>query len=298
MSIEFKKLYEKSLNAIKKSKLTDLSLNKKNKKIIKDDLYDYYTYFFADYLNYKYPNVCAVNNSRISWNNSLYIDNGLYKIDMKKPSTAKSKFIKLIRDCKKRFVLIKIDVVCLQSTILIIDKQLNEVELFDVYHEQDINYYELFIKDIKSLMMEALGIHKFYKPVDFMKKTNFFGNMQIKFCGGFTNFEDYTLAWLLWYAENRIQSPDISRNKLVKALTKLFKKDVEKISVSDIFHGATPLLCKVIENYTNFLLKLEENTSFLKKNVIYYYINRNVYYHKALLNGSILAGFLLYFKLK
>lgn len=276
--------------------------------------YRYYGYFFADYLNYKYDNVCASKDASLVWNGwSLNINNGFRNPNVTQDSKAKNDLIEFIRNCKKRFIIIPIGIFMHQN-IIIYDTKLNEIELFDSYgqgfademnknftQEVDKNFikesYNKYIECIKFFFKEIIGDKfKFYKPVDFFPVDTQFQNLEIELCPT-TNFKlnswGFCVVWAFWYAENRIENPNVPRQILVKKFLDLFKVEVKQIKSKksdnrdDVENRA---ICKVIRGYSTFLLNLDSNKSFFQKNLLF----AKLYKDFLLKQGIILSVLSLY----
>ncbi len=281
--------------------------------------YRYYGYFFADYINYKYNNVCAHKDSYLRWDFlSLKLNNGLKDFEINKVSEPKTHLINFIRNCKKRFVILPITIYS-HKNVIIYDTMLGEVELFDSYGggflaelskhvvKEHIEIYEKnyveYIKAIKDLFIEILGENKFkfFLPVDFFPTDKEFQNLEMQLCPN-TNFKlntsiGFCVAWSFWYAESRIDNPNIPRHKLVKSFLDLFTKEIKEIRSSKKNNVSDPenrAICKVIRGYTTFLLKLDSDKSFYQKNILFVKLHKDLYIRKLILYSIlsfILAGY-------
>lgn len=282
---------------------------KSNKKSTKPSTFtgytNYYTYFFADYLNYKFPkDICAFRNMNLHYiNGILEIQNGLHNINIMTNSKIRTEFINNILKCKKKFIMIPV-VLANHQHILLYDTVNEELELFEPYGSSNPFYfnsgtkifYKNYIKTIKQLFDSFLIYYNFFEPVEFFPPGKGFQQLEIEIC----NDEDYTItssgfcvAWSFWYIELRIQNKNISRNTVVKKALSYFEKDIQKFSnkKSKIQKNTInrPQICTVIRDYSKFLIKLQSNKSFYNKTILFIKTNKPVFF-KFFKNISIVLS--------
>ena len=237
--------------------LADYDPNKKINWISYDK---YYGDFFAEYLHYKYHNVCMFNytlhfadtnksGSKSKQEILIENDNKYYHI------LQSNDIINFLRDdinrCKRRFIIFPITILAHQN-IIIYDTKLKELELFDPQGRSSlkslignpkvfktlkdnetkkyyIRFMKNYIKNIEKLFKELLGGFKFFKPIDFFPQGKEFQDMEIKLCPkeNFNiNAEGFCTVWSFWYAEMRVSHPDVPRKLLVKELINQFEKEL------------------------------------------------------------------------
>lgn len=81
--------------------------------------FKYYTYFFADYLNYKYTNICAYRKNILTFNNiNLQIQDNFTSYNIMDNSKIRMEFVNNILNCKKRFTMIPITFLGHQNILL------------------------------------------------------------------------------------------------------------------------------------------------------------------------------------
>lgn len=272
----------------------------------------YYGYFFSNYINYKYTNVCMSKFQLLfdDSNKLLYFDGKSY-INLAKDASI---FVEFISNCKKRFIVIPITLKLfsgyitssffVHTSILIFDNKLNELELFDPYGSTHLSqffptnyihllknynekidvYYKLIEKTFKSILGFKL---KFFKPIDYFPIDSNFQNKEYLTCYKqvpFNSLPDFSVAWAFWYVEMRIQNPNLSRSKLVNKLLMLYtKKDGSK------------KICNLMNDYNKFIIKLDENTPFFEKQLIYFStFKRQFIRNTAKIAALLILGKILY----
>jgi len=255
---------------------------------------DYYNYFFVDYLNYKFSkDICAFKENNLHFNGDfIEIPNGLNNININIESKIRTTFINNILNCKNKFTMIPIRLSGHQH-ILLYDTEKKELELFEPYGS--INFFNLnpltkpvyikYIKKIKQLFDSFLPKYKFFEPIHFFPPGKGFQQLEIERC----NEQDYTISsfgfcvvWSFWYIELRIQNKNISRNQLVKNVLSKFEKNINKFSNNKSQKKSMnqPEICKVIRDYSKFLIKLDSDKSFLQKKLLFVQTNKVDFFNR------------------
>lgn len=125
----------------------------------------------------------------------------------------------------------------------------------------------MYINSIIKLFESFLTDFKFIKPVHFFPPGKGFQQLEIEICDDINykiNSDGFCVAWSLWYIELRLQNPNIPRKILVKKTLNSFSKEFtnkDSKNKNDI--------CKVIRDYSEFLMKLDSNKSFFQKNLLF-----------------------------
>ena len=131
----------------------------------------------------------------------------------------------------KRFFLIPLGItleIGSHANILIYDLETNEIERFEPYgyrYPFNFNYYpDLLDSELQEYFENKMdGIIKYIKPSEYIPRVAFQTiesieqNKNIGDPGGFCS------AWCLWYANKRIQYPNVGRKKLIQKLLRLIK---------------------------------------------------------------------------
>lgn len=251
-------------------------------------LFKYYTYFHSDYLNKKYDNVCASKLSIIYTDlNELIITPSFSSGYPLSGTPSMKKFIDFVKNCKKRFVVIPVNISSTfhHQNMLIYDKKSNEIELYDplgdetkkAFRKQGLMHnYNSYIASIENLFVLNFPGIKFYTPVSFTKGYNI-QDLELKTCDS-TLFDvnsrvGFCVAWTMWYSEMRIRHPDIHRIDLLDGLYNYFKKGADSVNkkkqympkqVINVLLKDLPL-CNVVRDYTKFLFSLSNSVSFKEK---------------------------------
>lgn len=259
-----------SLNtSLKKSKTKE----PKDKEYVWTGMYyQYYAYFFAEYLDHKYANVCTYryNDAKYFGGDSLSFDH--------------TKLKKFLLECKKRFLVIPVLLWTggsLHQNMVIYDSKLNELELFDPFGDfikdwfissYQYDAYKKYLSCVKHTFEDILhSKFKFYEPGSIFPKNKNFQNMEIEFCPKHlftTNTElGFCVVWSLWYAETRIKNPDIPRKELIKNHITSFEQSIKDIKNHESKIKNLPI-CKTIRDYTLFLIQLDKDKTFREKMLI------------------------------
>ncbi len=123
----------KKRTTLRVSKIKGLSKYDDKEKIDWKGYYKYYGYFFVDYLNQNYSNVCAFKNFNFYFpGRELNFLFGQTITKVNGDSLAKKKFFSLVNTCKKRFIIFP-TTIFQHENIIIYDTVLKEIELFDSY---------------------------------------------------------------------------------------------------------------------------------------------------------------------
>lgn len=187
-----------------------MSAKKYNTNIIFNTNNRYYNYFFANYLNSKYPKATCMNpNLLLEFNNKLgftytkginIIANGYSQFYNKKNANS-IYLLSFINSCKFRFVLLPILFFEVYN-IIIYDTKLKQAELFNPTGISAIEYYKLmgpefersnlylynetsyisYIDSIQNLFKDIDSKIKFFTPVSFFPKDKHFLRFQIVDC--------------------------------------------------------------------------------------------------------------------
>lgn len=293
---------------------------KSKEKIDWKGFYRYYGYFFAQYLNKKYDNVCIKPGLTLSFQmNDINITFEGKTVIVGSKSPINNMFFDFIKNCKKRFVVIPITIYSHQN-ILIYDTKLKEVELFDSYGKNSLYEFqkELPLIEQKQFMNSIFNSYyieieylfknvdkkiKFFKPISFFPDDKEFQNFEINVCPKEKfniNSWGFCVVWSFWYAENRLRYPNKSRKELVKTLLDLFHKDTQTIKKSvknknlqEKINLHLPI-CKIIRGYTSFLQNLDKDLSFFQKLKLDFKLHKDIYYLRAKLYTFMIAFFSLY----
>jgi len=287
-----------------------ISVKSVNKKISGLSNSLYYGYFFANYLNYKYTNVCMSKFQLLfdDTNRLLFFDGKNY-IDLAKDPSI---FVEFISNCRKRFIIIPITLKLfsgyisssffVHTSILIFDNKLNELELFDPYGSTHLSqffptayihllknynekidlYHKLIEKTFKSILGYKL---KFFKPIDYFPIDSNFQNKEYISCYKqvpYNSLPDFSVAWAFWYAEMKIKNPNLSRTKLINKLIGMYTKSDSGI-------------CNLMNDYNKFIMKLDENTPFFEKQLIYFSTFKRQFIRNTIkIAATLIIGKLLY----
>lgn len=111
------------------------------------------------------------------------------------------------------------------ANYIIIDIELRQVERFEphgAFPPIGLNYEPVILDGILSQFFTNLGLgFKYYKPSDYLPKIGFqvkeINELKSDYIGDPNGF---CALWCVWWADIRFSNPDISRNKLVKMLTR------------------------------------------------------------------------------
>lgn len=158
--------------------------------------------------------------------------------------------------------------------------------------------YRKYIESIINFFTEIIGgKFKFYKPIDFFPKDSQFQNLEIELCPK-TNFKlnswGFCVVWAFWYAENRIENPNVPRDKLVKKFLELFKEEVKEMKSNKPDNRNDPenrAICKVIRGYSTFLLNLDSNKSFFQKNVLFVKLYKDFFLRQSIIWSIIIGSY-------
>jgi hypothetical protein len=103
----------------------------------------------------------------------------------------------------------------------------------------------------------------------------------------------FCVVWSFWYAETRINYPNIPRDVLVKNLLNLFDKDLKKLTVGKSVSSHP--ICKVIRGYTTFLLNLDSNKSFASRYLLHFSLYKDHYGFLVAISSSLIGFYSLVF---
>ncbi len=242
----------------------------------------YYYYLFMDYILYKYKNICILNDYRILYigiYDMIGIANRVMTLDELIHNKVLQKMKNQILKSNKRFIVFLISFAfnkageSMHANAVIYDKEKNELELFEPWgstmHEllktkyKSLMYYK-YVFTIKQIFQHIANKElKFYEPVT-TKVFEDFQNYEEEICkdsklnlkvstnGGFCSI------WSMYYLETRMKNPDIPVNKLRNKLFMYFKSNKDKEEI-----------CKMIREYTLFVLKIDKNKNWIQKKLLY-----------------------------
>lgn len=163
------------------------------------------------------------------------------------------------------------------SNILIIMKNHDtyEIERFEPYGGNTNSYDEKFLDNIlKSYFEKMFGKVKYFVPSSFCPKGIFQSKEKI------TNFldpEGFCVAWSLWYLNNRLQYPDLSREQVVKKF----------VDFNDIKYFISNLMANYLSMYEKDFLKNYVTINYLDLDK---YLNQEV---AGKIGDVIVSGILL-----
>jgi hypothetical protein len=289
-SLKRKSLNKLTRKTLRHSNIKGLSKYNDTEEIDWKGYYRYYGYYFVDYLNHEYDNVCANRGLCLQFISKLCVNQSGKNFDAFKYSKDLNEVHELFHRCKKRFVVIPVTFLRHQN-ILIFDTISNEFELFDSYgnivKDEFIKGYEegygvthseakeifdvTYNKYIEQLTLFCNIMSKgskFFEPMSFFPKGKDFQDLEIKSCPN-ENFKinswGFCVVWSFWYAENRLKYPNKSREKIISELMELFETG-----------KADNVICKVIRGYTIFLTKLDKDKTFYQRHGLHYYLYRDL----------------------
>lgn len=250
-----------------------------------EGLTSYFIEFFSEYINYTYNSSCKLYEKPLNFIN--FND----EINFKTPFGIKSKIqekdfneIKQEINNDKRFLIFALSFFIgnmSHQNMLIYDKKLNQVELFDpeggriqwiikkekdqeikeFYRQQYIQYFVAINKFLEKI---GLTNYKFFKPISFMRSG--LQNLEIIMCSKEKfkiNSWGFCVVWSFMYTEVRLSHPNIPRDKIVKEIFDIYRTDIKKMKKDSNFHEFR--ICKVVRGYVSFLLKLESEKSFRER---------------------------------
>jgi ankyrin repeat protein len=199
--------------------------------------------------------ICEVLGFEIVWKNkNLYLPSSK-KGDLK--SQLKS-LIKYNRRNKYHFYIVPINIeLVLTNTVynhanyLIIDIKNMEAERFEphgAYAPVDLNYFaELLDVELENQMNSINTKIKYFKPKDYMPKIGFqikeISELKSDYIGDPNGF---CALWCIWWADMRMENPNISRDKLFKLINK------ELINRKFSYK-------KLIRDYSSYITQVRDN---------------------------------------
>ena len=194
-------------------------------------------------------------------------------------------FYNEVRKCYKsnnyRFIIIFFgifysDLYNSHATVLIYDKNLKEMELFDPngvklesYKELSLKIQKIFNKNIDENMVK-----KFYQPIDFCPvglqylQHNERKMIENKDPGGFC------ASWIFWYIELRLSNSDVSRQKILDYATYQMVMD-DKKSLTEFIRDYSKFLSLIIEGFKSH--KYQTKTIPLKDYVMSYVESKDIF---------------------
>lgn len=309
MNSKRKSLKRSAKKTIRHSNIKGLSKYNETDKIDWVGYHRYYGYFFIDYLNQKYDNVCAKRGLGLHYSQVLEINQSGKNFSPFKPSKDLDEVYSVFTNCKKRFIVIPVGFLQHQN-ILIYDTQLNEFELFDSYgstvdkvfidaystgfnitrkkaEKLFIDYYSGYINNLKLFCEKVQKGSKFFTPVSFFPEGKDFQELEIKSCPS-ENFKinswGFCVVWSFWYAENRLKYPNKTREKIISEIMDLFESG-----------KADNVICRTIRGYTVFLTKLDKDKKFYERYGLHYYLYRDIYGRLAAALTATIASYAFLF---
>ncbi len=194
-------------------------------------------------------------------------------------------------NCKKRFIIYSCILVSASNSghanTLIIDRKKNEAELFEPYGnlkkiiqqftKDPDNYLNIdkFYSLLESLTKKINKKMKFYKPVDFLPDKSFQGIEESE-CKNLNNMYfvntniGFCLVWTMYFIEYRIKYQNKPRNYIIKIIMK--KVNEGKIN---------KYVCELIRNYSEFIMKIYNNKTFLEKLKFNWSLKKYIYLFKS-----------------
>ncbi len=225
----------------------------------------YYSFFYKSYIENKYDNICfqsAVFNpdfNHVTFHGSRYFLDG--------EGSAPEFLIDLFRKCDRRYFAILISH-NIHANILIYDSISNHFELFDSYGMilSTNEGYDNFILKIKKFSKSIVVDSELLIPEDYFPKGSNIQLREEEHNAGkdflVTYEHGFCVTWSLLYLEKRLESPNISRNKIVEAMV---DNNVENSG-------------KEIRHYTTLIYKLDSLMSENEKQVLFIHLNKDFFF--------------------
>lgn len=266
-----------------------------------------YFILFSDYLDQNYKNVYISKYKLLQ-----VVDEPSLKFDyLNQISLFDSikiyDIIKEFENTDKEFIIYSIIIIFPlgggHQNSLIINKKTLEAELFEPYGDIDEIIKDNFAKDkiykeiydntqqyfnsriyhnnIENFIDKLNKKIKLFKPVDFLPQKGF-QSIEENFCNQ-NNYKintdtGFCVAWTMYFIEYRIKYPNKPRNYIVNKIMKKVKE------------GKTDkYVCKLIRDYTSFLLKLYNDKSFFDK----VRLNWSAKKYNYLVRSAIIGAFIM-----
>jgi hypothetical protein len=208
---------------------------------------------FYEYITEKYSNNCIVvpSDERGLFNIELSLNIGILS---KCPNYDAAFFW----GCPHRFIVIPLDLVgttFAHANVLIYDKKTEELERFDPNVETYYGWEDAIDNCVKNTVSKYFPIKKYYRPIDFCPQDKAFQFLQAKEPKQTGNPKGFCKWWSQWYLDLRLAHPELSREEVIKAASKIFSDKNLISSMTNFIKGYGIELLSDYENYleTHFM---------------------------------------------
>ena len=177
------------------------------------------------YLNFEHIDNCVpLVAKKMPKRGDIMLQYDVLKEKLNVPSHFLEELRKCLRDEKKRFVTLPLDIVygvdTLHSHFLVYDKRTGEMERFEPQESIDPVHQQAIDENLKSFFIDDVGetmkISRWYPPMDYCPTQ---GPRHLLNSGGLCQ------VWSLWYTNTRLSNPDKTRNQVTTMALGEFKQD-------------------------------------------------------------------------